>query len=125
MLPADANVQINALQRIADIIIQKSTKEGFGLTVTEGLWKGKPVIGGAVGGIKLQIIDHHTGFLVHTPEGAAMRMRYLIMRPEIREDMGKKARRFILENFLLTRHLREYLTLMVAHVTKSGDRIVL
>lgn len=125
MLPADANVQINALQRIADIIIQKSTKEGFGLTVTEGLWKGKPVIGGAVGGIKLQIIDHHTGFLVHTPEGAAMRMRYLIMRPEIREDMGKKARRFVLENFLLTRHLREYLTLMVAHVTKSGDRIVL
>jgi trehalose synthase len=123
LLPSNADIEINALQRIADIVIQKSTKEGFGLTVTEGMWKGKPVIGGAVGGIKLQVIDHHTGFLVHSPEGAALRMKYLFMRPEKISEMGTKAREYVRDNFLLTRHLREYLTLMVAISRKSGDRI--
>ena len=70
LLPADAHRTVNALQRLADVIIQKSTREGFGLTVTEGLWKGKPVIGGDVGGIKLQVTNDHTGYLVNTPEGA-------------------------------------------------------
>jgi len=63
---------------MATVIIQKSTREGFGLTVTEGMWKGKPVIGGDVGGIRLQVVNHHTGFLVNTPEGAALRIRYLL-----------------------------------------------
>jgi len=124
-LPPDSHVEINSLQRIADIILQKSIREGFGLTVTEGMWKGKPVIGGDTGGITLQVIDHHTGFLVHTPEGAAMRMRYLLTHDTILKRMGKKARTFVLENFLLTRHLREYLTLMVALVKGMDERIEL
>ncbi|MBD3218983.1 MAG: glycosyltransferase [candidate division Zixibacteria bacterium] len=112
-LPGDAHRMINALQRASTIVLQKSLQEGFGLTVTEALWKEKPVIGGNVGGIKLQVHNHHTGFLVNTPEGAALRMRYLLRHPEELEYMGKTGRRFVQENFLLTRHLREYLTLML------------
>ncbi|MEK6778079.1 MAG: glycosyltransferase, partial [Candidatus Deferrimicrobiota bacterium] len=82
LLPSGAHTTINGLQRLADIILQKSTREGFGLTVTEGLWKGKPVIGGDVGGIRLQVVNHHTGFLVNTPEGAAHRIRYLLHHRE-------------------------------------------
>ena len=113
-LPPDAHRAINALQRGSDIIIQKSLKEGFGLTVTEGLWKGKPVIAGDAGGIKLQVINHQNGFRVSTPEGAAMRIRYLLKHPEVMRKMGQTARQFVLENFLITRQLREYLTLVVA-----------
>jgi len=98
---------------LATIILQKSTREGFGLTVTEGMWKGKPVIGGDVGGIRLQVVPHHTGFLVNTPEGAAHRIRYLLHHQEGIERMGTTAREFVRENFLLTRHIREYLTLML------------
>jgi trehalose synthase len=112
-LPGDAHRLINALQRGSTIVIQKSLQEGFGLTVTEALWKEKPVIGGNVGGIRLQVHNHHTGFLVNTPEGAALRMRYLLRHPEEIEYMGKTGKRFVQENFLLTRHLREYLTLML------------
>ena len=87
LLPSDAHRTINALQRASDIVMQKSTREGFGLTVTEGLWKGKPVIGGNTGGIRLQVINHHTGFLVSTPEGAALRTRYLLHHRDILESM--------------------------------------
>jgi len=125
LLPPDAHREINALQRAADVVIQKSKREGFGLTVTEALWKGKPVIGGNVGGIRLQVIDHHTGFLVSTPEGAALRMCYLLQRPDRLQRMGEKAREFVRENFLLTRHLREYLTAMVALTMGMKDRIEL
>ncbi len=120
-LPPDAHRAINALQRGSDIIVQKSLKEGFGLTVTEGLWKGKPVIGGDTGGIKLQVIDHYSGFRVNTPEGAAIRIRYLLKHPEIMEQMGKNARQFVLDNYLITRQLREYLTLVVALTFSSGE----
>lgn len=113
LLPGDAHHTINGLQRMADIIIQKSTKEGFGLTVTEGLWKGKPVIGGNTGGIALQVVNHHTGFLVNTPEGAAHRIRYLLQHRGRMRMMGNKGREFVREHFLLTRHLREYLTLLL------------
>jgi trehalose synthase len=122
-LPPDDHLTINALQRISDIILQKSTREGFGLTVTEAMWKGKPVIGGDTGGIRLQVINHHTGFLVNTPEGAALRIRYLLKRRDKLMEMGEKARQFVKENFLITRHLREYLTLMVAVMFESEDRI--
>ena len=125
LLPPDANRTINALQRAADIVLQKSTKEGFGLTVTEAMWKGKPVIGGHAGGITLQVINYHTGFLVHSPEGAALRIRYLLSHPDIMVQMGVKARNFVREHFLLTRHLREYLTLIQALMHEDGDRIVL
>ena len=125
LLPPDAHREINALQRIAEIVLQKSIREGFGLTVTEALWKGKPVIGGDVGGIRLQVINHHTGFLVNTPEGAALRIRYLLHQPEKIDEMGRKARIFVRDNFLITRHLREYLTLMVALRNGARDRIEL
>jgi len=111
LLPANSHRTINTLQRMADIVIQKSIREGFGLTVTEGLWKGKPVIGGDVGGIRRQVINYHTGFLVNTPEGAAHRIRFLLHHADLRNRMGNKAREYVRENFLLTRHLREYLTL--------------
>jgi len=124
LLPPDAHRIINTLQRCADIIIQKSTREGFGLTVTEGLWKGKPVIGGHVGGISLQVINHHTGFLVNSPEGLAQRVRYLLSHREIMETMGNKGREFVRENFLLTRHLREYLTLMTGLRRGFSDRLI-
>lgn len=125
LLPSDAHLEINALQRAADIVLQKSIREGFGLTVTEAMWKGKPVIGGDVGGIRLQVINHHTGFLVNTPEGAALRTRYLLHQPEMIAAMGGKAQAFVCENFLITRHLREYLTLMVALLHGAQDRIEL
>ena len=119
LLPADAHRTINALQRLADIVIQKSTREGFGLTVTEGLWKGKPVIGGDTGGIRLQVVNYHTGFLVNTAEGAAHRIRFLLHHEALRTKMGIRAREFVREHFLLTRHLREYLTLF--HILSVKD----
>jgi trehalose synthase len=125
MLPADANRVINALQRAADIVIQKSLREGFGLTVTEALWKGKPVIGGNTGGIRLQVINHHTGFLVDTPEGAAYRIRYLFHYRDQLKEMGLKGREFVRENFLLTRHLRDHLALIHALRSGGSERIEL
>lgn len=113
LLPPEANRTVNALQRASTIVVQKSLREGFGLTVTEGLWKGKPVIGGDTGGIRLQVVNHHTGFLVRTPEGAALRIRYLLHRTDELHLMGRLAHRFVLENFLITRHLRDYLAVMV------------
>jgi trehalose synthase len=124
-LPPDAHRTINALQRAADVVLQKSIREGFGLTVTEAMWKGKPVIGGDTGGIRLQVIDNHTGFLVNTPQGAALRLRYLLERPNRLREMGQKAREFVQDNFLITRQLREYLTLMVALLHGCQDRIEL
>lgn len=112
-LPPDAHRTINALQRASTLIIQKSTREGFGLTVTEALWKGRPVIGGNVGGIRQQVHNHHTGFLVNTPQGAALRIQEMLRDPSRTESMGRRGQKFVTENFLLNRHLREYLTLML------------
>jgi trehalose synthase len=125
LLPPDAHRTINAIQRLSDIVLQKSLKEGFGLTVTEAMWKGKPVIGGDTGGIRLQVLNHFSGFRVRTPEGAAMRIRYLLKNKDKRVEIGRSARNFVLENYLLTRHLREYLTLMVALMRGSPERIEL
>ncbi len=116
---------INALQTAATIVLQKSLREGFGLTVTEAMWKGKPVIGGNTGGIRLQLLNHRTGFLVDTPEGAAMRIRYLLNERHRIAEIGENARELVRQSFLLTRHLREYLTLMVALTHGNEDRIEL
>ncbi|MEW6050421.1 MAG: glycosyltransferase [Candidatus Zixiibacteriota bacterium] len=124
LLPSNASRTINALQRLADIVLQKSTREGFGLTVTEALWKGKPVIGGDTGGIRLQVVNHHTGFLVSTPEGAAHRVRYLLDHRADALRMGQAGRGFVRENFLLSRHLREYLTLLLTLRQEREARMI-
>ena len=80
-LPPEADSEINALQRAATIVLQKSIKEGFGLAVSEAMWKGKPVVGGTAGGIAEQIIDGVTGYTVHSIEGAALRVRHLLNNP--------------------------------------------
>lgn len=113
-LPPTANIEINTLQRSADIVLQKSLKEGFGLTVTEAMWKEKPVIGGAVGGIVEQIFNYQTGFLVHSVEGAAYRIRYLLHHKNMARKMAKNAKEYVRRRFLITRHLRDYLSLFIA-----------
>ncbi|MCK9264411.1 MAG: glycosyltransferase [Deltaproteobacteria bacterium] len=118
------DLEVNALQRAADIIVQKSTREGFGLTVTEGMWKGKPVIGGAVGGIPAQIIHGETGYLVNSPEGAAYRIRYLLGHPRVGSVMGAKGREHVRYNFLITRHVRDYLLLMLHMMHNESERPV-
>lgn len=116
VLPPTAHYEINALQHAADIIIQKSTKEGFGLTVAEGMWKGKPVIGGFAGGITVQIIYGVTGYTVNSVEGCAFRIRHLLNNPALARSMGENAREYVRENFLITRDLTEHLALMVSHL---------
>jgi trehalose synthase len=111
-LPPTAHIDINAIQRGSTIILQKSTKEGFGLTVTEGLWKGKPVIGGAVGGITLQVKHKMTGILVNSVDGAAYYIRFLLANPDFASQLGKNGKEHVRQNFLLTRHLRDYMLLM-------------
>lgn len=102
---------VNAFQTASDIILQKSVKEGFGLTVSEAMWKGKTVIGGNVGGIKLQIQDGKNGFLVSTPKEAATRIIQLIKNPQLTEKLGKSAKETVREKFLMPRLLRDYLKL--------------
>jgi len=110
LLPPFSDKDINALQRISTVILQKSLKEGFGLTVSEGMWKGKPVIGGAVGGIPLQIVHGVTGFLVHSVEGAAFRIRQFLNNPDMATRMGERGREYVRNNFLITRQTRDYLS---------------
>ncbi len=105
-------VEINALQRGADVIVQKSLKEAFALTITEALWKGKPVVASAVGGIKLQILDGKTGFLVNSISETADRVKYLLKNPKKAAKLGIEGREHVRENFLITRHLRDYLRLL-------------
>jgi trehalose synthase len=110
LLPPFSDREINALQRAATIVLQKSLKEGFGLTVSEAMWKEKPVLGGAVGGIPLQIIHGVTGFLVHSVEGAAFRIRQLLNNPDMARRMGVRGKEHVRANFLITREVRDYLS---------------
>ena len=113
-LPAWAPLEVNALQRASTIVIQKSLREGFGLTVSEALWKKKPVVASAVGGIPVQIIHKHTGLLAHSVEGAAYQIRYLLSHPEIAAKLGENGYEHVKENFLITEKLRRYMTLFLA-----------
>jgi trehalose synthase len=110
-LPPWSALEINALQRASTIIIQKSLREGFGLTVTEGLWKGKPTIASAVGGIPTQVIDKLTGALVHSVEGCAYQIRYLLTHPEFALQLGRNGKEHVKENFLMTTNVRRWLLL--------------
>ncbi len=103
---------VNALQRVADIILQKSLREGFALTISEALWKRTPVIGGNVGGIPLQVIDGKTGFLVNNIDECADRIVKLIKDPKLRKEMGANGRQHVKKNFLITRHLMDYVKLL-------------
>lgn len=114
LLPPDSNIEVNALQRAATVVLQKSLREGFGLTVAEAMWKGKPVVGGFAGGITVQIMYYHTGYTVSSVEGAAFRIRHLLNNPEIGRKMGNDAKEYVRRNFLITRHVADYLTLMAA-----------
>ena len=93
-------------------MIQKSIKEGFGLTVTEALWKGKPVVAGNVGGIPLQLIDGKNGYLVNSIRECADRTVNLLKNPKLREEMGKFGVEHVRRNFLITRHLMDYIRLL-------------
>lgn len=114
LLPPFSDLEINALVRGSTVVLQKSIREGFGLTVSEALWKRKPVIGGAVGGIKLQVIEGVTGFLVHSPEGAAHRALELLGDHELHAAMGENGYRHVKQNFLVTRHVMDYLLAVLA-----------
>lgn len=111
-LPPDSHLEVNAFQRAATIVFQKSIKEGFGLVVAEAMFKQQPVIGGNTGGIKKQIIDGINGYLVDTYQGAAFRARQLLADKFLREKMGQNAFNFVKHNFLITRHLKDYLILI-------------
>ena len=106
-----ANLEVNAFQRVSDIILQKSIREGFGLTITEGLWKETPVIGGNVGGIKLQIENGINGFLVDTVEETAEKIKYLLKNPKIAKEMGRRGHEKVKNEFLLIKHIENYLDL--------------
>jgi len=111
-LPPWCALEINALQRASTIVVQKSIREGFGLTVTEALWKGKPTIAGAVGGIPNQIIHKLTGMLVHSVEGCAYQIRYLLTHSEFAAQLGRNGREHVKENFLITTNVRRWLLLL-------------
>ncbi len=121
LLPTFSDKAINALQRSADVIIQKSLKEGFGLTVAEAMWKEKPVIGAPVGGIPLQIVNGITGFLVYSVDGAAFRIRQFLNNPDMAKRMGQKGKEYVKNNFLITRQIRDYLSVwyFIANQGKS------
>jgi trehalose synthase len=115
-LPPDAHVQINALQRAATIVLQKSVHEAFGLGSAEAMWKGKPVVGGFAGGLTQQIVYDVTGYTVHSVEGAAFRLRHLLNNPELIARMGAAGREHVRRSFLVTRHLTDYMALLI-HLT--------
>ena len=113
-LPDTADIEINALQRAATIVVQKSIREGFGLMVAEAMWKGQPVIGGFAGGITAQLIYEVTGYTVNSVEGCAFRIRTLLNNPELAAKMGEDAREFARRHFLITRNLGDYLALLTS-----------
>ena len=112
ILAREDTALVNALQSRSAVIVQKSIREGFGLTVTEAMWKGTPVIGGNVGGIRYQIEDGVNGFLVSSIEEAAQRIVQLIKDEELRERMGQRARETVRKRFLMIRLLEQYLDLL-------------
>lgn len=114
LLPPASHLEINALQRGSSIVLQKSLREGFGLTVAEALWKAKPVIASAVGGIPLQIRHQYSGILSHTVEGTAYWIKRLLNDAEYAESLGLRGREHVRNHFLITRHLRDYLMLFLS-----------
>ncbi len=102
-------VEVNAFQTHANVVVQKSIREGFGLTVTEALWKARPTVAGNVGGIPLQIVDGQTGFLVDSPEACAERCIELMSDPETARAMARRGKQHVRHDFLTPRLLRDWL----------------
>ena len=119
LLPQN-DLEVNALQRGSTIVMQKSLKEGFGLTISEALWKAKPVVASNVGGIPLQITHRYSGLLCHSVEGAAFALKQLLTSPDYARKLGENGREHVRNNFLLTRHLREYMLVFLSLYHK-GD----
>ena len=119
-LPPDSHIEINALQRAATVVMQKSLKEGFALTVSEALWKKKPVIASAVGGIPLQVKHRFTGLLVHSIDGAVYALRQLLTNQEYANWLGQNGYQHVKQNFLVTRELRDYLLVFLA-LSSTGE----
>jgi trehalose synthase len=115
VISVDDPTLVNALQRSATVVLQKSTREGFGLTVTEAMWKGAVIIGGDVGGIRHQIKDEWNGFLVNTPDQAAARMVEVLKDPKLRERIGLRAKESVRQNFLMSRLLEDWLDLLATY----------
>jgi len=124
LIPPGSDIEINAMQRAAAIVLQKSLKEGFALTVSEALWKEKPVVASAVGGIPLQVENKFTGLLSHGIEGTAYAIRQLLGNPEYAKWLGKNGKEHVRNNFLITRHLKEYMLLFLA-LDRTEDVIYL
>jgi trehalose synthase len=114
LLPPDAAREINVLQRAAAVVLHKPVREDFGLSVAEAMWKGKPVIGSFAGGIPVQVIFEITGYTVTSIEGAAFRIRQLLSSPDLMARLGGAAREYVRRNFLITRHLGDYLALLAS-----------
>jgi trehalose synthase len=114
VLPPDAAGEINILQRAAAIVLHKPLQEDFGLSVAEAMWKGKPVIGSFAGGIPVQVIFEVTGYTVNSIEGAAFRIRQLLDSPDLMARLGGAGREYVRRNFLITRHLGDYLALLAS-----------
>jgi len=112
-LPPFSDLEINALQRASTVVLQKSLKEGFALTVTEALWKERPVVAMAVGGIPLQVLPGKTGYLVNTVEGTAAAIRRVLEYPAEAAALARNGREHVRQNFLITRHIRDYLALFL------------
>ncbi|OGW86448.1 MAG: glycosyl transferase family 1 [Omnitrophica bacterium RIFCSPHIGHO2_02_FULL_46_11] len=121
-IPSGSDIEINALQRASSVVVQKSIKEGFGLTVAEALWKAKPVVASAVGGITLQVTHKYSGLLSHSVEGAAYAIKQLLQNPDYAKRLGENGREHVRQNFLLTRHLRDYLLVFLS-LFHEGDII--
>jgi trehalose synthase len=102
-------IEVNAFQSHGDVLIQKSTREGFGLTVSEAIWKARPFIGGDVGGIPLQIEDAVTGYLVSGVEQCAVRAMQILRDPELGRSLGRRGKEHVRTHFLMPRYLRDYL----------------
>lgn len=111
-LPPDANLEINVLQRRADVVVQKSLREGFGLTATEALWKGKPVVATPTGGLAHQVLDGKTGLSANTVEETAEKIDHLLTTPELGRHLGAKGREHVRLNYILPVYLRNWLKLI-------------
>jgi len=114
LLLPHSDIEVNALQRASTVIVQKSLREGFGLTVAEALWKAKPVVASHTGGIPLQIKHKYSGLLCRSIEGAAFSIKQLLNSPRYAKRLGENGREHIKDNFLLTRHLRDYMLLFLS-----------